>query len=124
MSAASRPAQRSIKHLANQEHSMTTGAQPLVGRFGGDRRLTRLLAISGSLRRRSYNKALLETAQAATSACVEFVVWSRLPDIPAYSEDLVAPPAVELLRSEIARSDAILIATPEYNGSIPGALKN
>ena len=57
----------------------------------------------------------------------EFVIWRGLADIPAYDEDLerLPPPLrVAALRHEIGRSDAVLIATPEYNGSIPGALKN
>ena len=85
----------------------------------------RLLAISGSLRRDSYNSALLRAAAAACARTTEFVVWRGLADIPAYNEDLDrTPPAVAELRWEIARADAVLIATPEYNGSIPGALKN
>ena len=85
----------------------------------------RLLAISGSLRRGSYNSALLDAAAADCPPNVRFVVWRGLADVPAYSEDLdVAPPAIAALRGEIARSDAVLIATPEYNQSVPGALKN
>ncbi len=85
----------------------------------------RLLAISGSLRQRSYNSALLDAVAAECRSTVEFVLWRGLADIPAYDEDLdETPTAVAQLREEIARSDAVLIATPEYNGSIPGALKN
>jgi chromate reductase, NAD(P)H dehydrogenase (quinone) len=85
----------------------------------------RVLAISGSLRRGSYNSALLEAAAAESGSIAEFVGWSGLGDVPAYDEDLDGiPPAVATLRSKIARSDAVLIATPEYNASVPGALKN
>lgn len=85
----------------------------------------RLLAISGSLRRGSYNSALLDAAAAGCPSDVEFVVWRGLADIPAFNEDLdTVPPAVSALRREIARSDAVLFATPEYNASVPGALKN
>ena len=87
----------------------------------------RLLAISGSLRRGSYNAALLEAAAAGCPPDVEFVVWRDLAGLPAYDEDLdaVPPPApVAALRAEIERADAVLTATPEYNGSVPGALKN
>jgi chromate reductase len=85
----------------------------------------RLLAISGSLRRGSYNSALLDAAAAECPSHVEFVVWRGLADIPAFNEDLdMVPPAVAALRREIARSDAVLFATPEYNASVPGALKN
>ena len=86
----------------------------------------RVLAISGSVRRGSYNAALLRAA-ADCNTDLEFVVWRGLSDLPAYDEDLdsvPAPPSVTALRQEIARADAVLIATPEYNGSIPGALKN
>jgi chromate reductase len=86
----------------------------------------RLLAISGSVRHGSYNAALLRAA-AECMADVELVVWRGLADLPAYDEDLdgrPAPPPVAALRQEIGRADAVLIATPEYNGSIPGALKN
>lgn len=87
----------------------------------------RLLAISGSLRRGSYNAALLDTAAAECPTDVEFVVWRGLADLPAYDEDIditPAPAPVAALRAEIERADAILIATPEYNASVPGALKN
>jgi chromate reductase, NAD(P)H dehydrogenase (quinone) len=85
----------------------------------------RLLAISGSLRRGSYNSALLAAAAAECPAHVEVVVWRGLAEIPAYDEDLDTVPApVAVLRGELARADAVLIATPEYNASVPGALKN
>src|SRR5262245_36321948 len=87
----------------------------------------RLFAISGSLRRGSYNAALLDLAAAERPPGVEFVVWRGLADVPAYDEDTdvePAPRAVAALRAEIERADAVLIATPEYNASVPGALKN
>jgi chromate reductase len=86
----------------------------------------RVLAISGSLRRCSYNTALLRAAEAGAASVAEFVFWHGLAGIPAYNEDLEAavPASVARLRREIARSDAVLIATPEYNASVPGALKN
>jgi chromate reductase, NAD(P)H dehydrogenase (quinone) len=86
----------------------------------------RVLAISGSVRQGSYNTALLRAA-AECSPDVEFVSWGGLTEIPPYDEDLErlgAPASVAVLWHEISRSDAVLIATPEYNGSIPGALKN
>jgi chromate reductase len=81
-----------------------------------------ILAISGSLRRASHNSALL--AEAARHGNV--TVYDGLADLPLYNEDIEhAPgPAVERLRRSIASADALLIATPEYNGSIPGGLKN
>jgi len=85
----------------------------------------RLLAISGSLRDGSYNTALLAAVAIDYGSIAEFVVWRGLAEVPAFDEDIDAvPPPVAKLRSEIARADAILIATPEYNGSVPGALKN
>ena len=85
-----------------------------------------ILAISGSLRRGSHNTRLLQATRRLLPAGAELEVFSRLAEIPPYSEDdeHVAPPAVAALRAAIAGADAILIATPEYNGSIPGQLKN
>lgn len=85
----------------------------------------RLLAISGSLRRSSYNSALLDAVAAECGADVDFVFWNRVDHIAAYNEDATdEPEAVRGLKDEIAQADAVLFATPEYNGSIPGALKN
>lgn len=85
----------------------------------------RLLAISGSLRRNSYNSALLDVAAAACGAELDFAFWNRLDSIPAYNEDAeIEPESVTLLKSEILQADAVLFATPEYNGSVPGSLKN
>jgi chromate reductase len=87
--------------------------------------MKRLLAISGSLRRESYNTALLDAAAAECGSEIEFVLWNRLDRIPSYSEDIeLEPEPVALLKREIVQADALLIATPEYNGSVPGALKN
>jgi chromate reductase len=85
----------------------------------------RLLAVNGSLRGRSYNRALLETAAAACGSDVDVVFWNALDTVPAYNEDVDRQPdAVTLLKQEIRRADAVLFATPEYNGSVPGVLKN
>jgi chromate reductase len=85
----------------------------------------RLLAVSGSARRGSYNTALLAAAAAEGPPDTEIVVWRGLAEIPAFDEDLDrAPPGVVSLVDEIARADAVLFATPEYNASVPGALKN
>lgn len=87
--------------------------------------MTRLLAISGSLRRMSYNSALLRAAAAACGRELDFVFWNGLDAIEAYNEDVEhVPPSVVFLKDELAAADAILFATPEYNGSVPGALKN
>ena len=87
----------------------------------------KVLAISGSLRRDSYNTKLLRAAEELLPSAVEFEFWDRLKEIPPYDEDddvQPAPPAVAALRGAIAEADAVLFATPEYNSSIPGQLKN
>jgi chromate reductase len=86
----------------------------------------RVLGISGSLRRDSHNTELLRAAATLLPSGVEFQLHDGLKDIPAYDADdeQTAPPAVQRLRKEMEAADMILIATPEYNHSIPGALKN
>jgi chromate reductase len=88
----------------------------------------RVLGISGSLRRDSYNTTLLRSAEALLPASAELVTYDDLKAIPPYDADDDDPerplPAVGELREAIADADAILIATPEYNGSISGVLKN
>ena len=86
----------------------------------------RILAISGSLRRDSYNTALLRAARDIAPAGVAVELYDGLAAIPAFNEDLEGDPpaAVADLRGRIAEADALLVATPEYNGSAPGALKN
>jgi chromate reductase len=87
----------------------------------------KVLAISGSLRRDSHNTKLLRVAEELVPATVELELWERLKEIPPYDEEddvQPAPPAVAALREAIAEADAVLIATPEYNASIPGGLKN
>ena len=86
----------------------------------------RVLGISGSLRRGSHNLALLRAAATQLPPPAEFEEFRDLALIPAYNEDLEGdePVAVGALRGAIAASDALLIATPEYNSSVPGALKN
>ena len=85
----------------------------------------RVLGIAGSLRMESYNRRLLE---AATEALPD-VDWTigRIRAVPPFDADIEArgiPPAVERLKDQIAEADAIVIATPEYNHSVPGVLKN
>jgi len=87
----------------------------------------KVLAISGSLRRDSYNTKLLRAAGELLPGSVEFEIWGGLKAVPPYdAEDDVhpGPPAVEALREAIAGADVVLFATPEYNSSIPGVLKN
>ena len=87
----------------------------------------RVLAISGSLRRDSNNSALLRALREEAPAGVEVEVWDGLREIPPYDgdDDVVPCPAqVEAFRSLVRQADAVFFATPEYNSSIPGALKN
>jgi chromate reductase len=96
----------------------------------------RVLGISGSLRRGSLNSALLRAAAERLPAGVELVEFERLADVPPYDEDAdpsrpsgrlaaaASPEAVRELREAILAADAVLVATPEYNHSIPGQLKN
>jgi chromate reductase, NAD(P)H dehydrogenase (quinone) len=86
----------------------------------------RLLGISGSLRSGSLNSALLRTAAERLPAGVELVWFERLAEVPPFDEDLEAgsPASVEALREAILSADGVLIATPEYNHSLPGQLKN
>ena len=87
----------------------------------------RILGISGSLRRDSYNTRLLAATADALPDGAELTVWTGLRDVPPFDEDAEsapAPAAVADLRAAIAEADAVLFATPEYNGSVPGQLKN
>jgi chromate reductase, NAD(P)H dehydrogenase (quinone) len=87
----------------------------------------RVLGISGSLRSGSLNSALLRAAAERLPAGAELVELDRLREVPPYDEDVDAeatPVVVEELRAAVRDADAVLIATPEYNHSIPGQLKN
>ena len=86
----------------------------------------RILGIPGSLRRGSHNRRLLRAAGDALPPEAELVEWDGLAGLPAYNEDLEAaePESVQAFKAAVQDADAILIATPEYNASLPGALKN
>ena len=87
----------------------------------------RILGLSGSLRRDSHNTRLLRAAAAKLPPDARLVVFEELAAVPPFDEDAEhapAPAAVQRLRDELAAADAVLLATPEYNGSIPGQLKN
>jgi chromate reductase len=87
----------------------------------------RVLGISGSLRAASYNTALLREAAALAPDGVEVALYEGLDRLPPYNEDHDtddAPPEVARLRAEIAAADAVLFATPEYNGGLPGQIKH
>jgi chromate reductase len=86
-----------------------------------------IIGISGSLRQGSYNTQLLLEAAKELPNGVEFRTYDGLREVPPYDEDddrEPAHPAVSRLRREFASADAILFATPEYNFSVPGWLKN
>ncbi len=86
-----------------------------------------VVGIAGSLRRDSYNRALLRAAQELAPAALTISAFDLAP-IPLYNQDLdrddTRPPAVERFKAAIADADGLLIATPEFNHSVPGVLKN
>ncbi|WP_331766678.1 NAD(P)H-dependent oxidoreductase [Embleya sp. NBC_00896] len=89
--------------------------------------MSRVLAISGSLRRNSDNSRLLTALPALAPPGMRFEVFPTLGELPLYNQDLdVHPelPSVRRLRAAIRAADGLVIATPEYNHSIPGVLKN
>lgn len=87
----------------------------------------RVLAISGSLRDGSYNTALLRATCEEAPEGVDVDLWQGLKVVPPYDQDddvVPGPEAVEAFRELVRESDAVFFATPEYNSSVPGALKN
>lgn len=85
-----------------------------------------VLGISGSLRKGSYNTMALRAARALAPEGMSIDI-ADISDIPLFNDDVRAagePAAVTALKQRIAQADAVLIATPEYNFSIPGVLKN
>lgn len=104
--------------IQQHDHDRRDGA-------GADR--PRVLGICGSLRRDSHNGRLLAAIGRQLAPAVELELWHGLKDVPAFDPDDSAgprPAGVRSLTAAIERSDAVLIATPEYNHSIPGQLKN
>ena len=89
--------------------------------------MTSIVGISGSLRRKSFNSALLRAAAELMPEGATLDIAS-IADIPLYNGDVEAsdgiPRAVSELKDRIASADALLLATPEYNNSIPGVMKN
>jgi chromate reductase len=87
-----------------------------------------VLGLSGSLRRDAHNTRLLRAAAALLPPGAELVVFDRLREIPPLDMDELdagyVPGPVRALKAAIADADAVLVATPEYNHSIPGQLKN
>jgi NAD(P)H-dependent FMN reductase len=89
--------------------------------------VTRIIGLSGSLRKGSFNSALLRAAAASTSDGTEIEIAS-IRGIPLYDGDVEAadgiPPLVRDLKDRITSADALLLATPEYNNGVPGVFKN
>ena len=90
--------------------------------------MSHVLALPGSIRRASYNRLLLAAGAGCAPAGMTVSLFEDLSSIPPFSEDLeadeVLPAAVRRLRSEVESAGGLVIATPEYNQSIPGVLKN
>jgi chromate reductase, NAD(P)H dehydrogenase (quinone) len=86
----------------------------------------RILCISGSLRRDSYNRMLLTAAEELAPPDAALELWDGLKAVPPFDEDDESDPgaAVMALREAISAADGVLIATPQYNASFPGQLKN
>jgi NAD(P)H-dependent FMN reductase len=91
----------------------------------------RILAISGSLRKRSYNSAVLRAAKAMAPREVEVFIFDRVGEIPLFNPDYGSDlddderfSAVLELRKQMAQCDAFLVSSPEYVHGVPGALKN
>jgi chromate reductase, NAD(P)H dehydrogenase (quinone) len=89
----------------------------------------RILAVSGSLRKESFNTRLLRALPPLAPEGMEIEVYERLGDLPPFNQDLEADPAllpepVEHWRGAIREADGLLLVTPEFNGSIPGVVKN
>ncbi|MFI5706441.1 NADPH-dependent FMN reductase [Kribbella sp. NPDC051620] len=85
-----------------------------------------IFAISGSLRRASLNTRLIDEAAKLAPDAFQFDIYESLGNLPHFNEDheFPAPPEVDDLRRRVRAADALLIATPEYNASVPGVLKN
>ena len=86
----------------------------------------RVLGFAGSLRRASYNRALLAAAQAAAPAGMTIETFD-LAQVPLYDGDVEAkgdPPGVVAFKAAIAAADGLLMDTPEYNHGVPGVMKN
>ncbi len=98
------------------EDDVHAGSGPLI-----------VCGIAGSLRRDSYNRALVRAARELAPGPMEVRIFDRVGDIPLFNQDVEAegdPPAVQALKEAIREADALLIATPEYNHGVSGVLKN
>lgn len=92
-----------------------------------EKNVLRVLGMAGSLRAGSYNQMLLRAAIELVPPGMQIEIYEGLREIPPYDQDVEAkgvPPPVARLKEAVAQSDALLIATAEYNYSVPGFLKN
>lgn len=106
-----------------------TSGVPQSAPAPAQRPFRRVLGLAGSLRTGSYNRLLLRAAAERAPASMALTIFEELSTLPLFDEDLElatggGPDAVRRLREEIALADGLLIATPEYNQSMPGVLKN
>ncbi|MEU9984947.1 NAD(P)H-dependent oxidoreductase [Streptomyces sp. NPDC050856] len=88
--------------------------------------MSRVLAISGSLRAASFNTQILQCLQPLAPEGMHIELFKGLDELPRFNEDLETdPPAtVRTMWQAIADADGLIVATPEYNGAVPGVLKN
>ncbi|TKH39319.1 flavoprotein [Paenibacillus polymyxa] len=87
----------------------------------------KVLAISGSLRQKSSNTALMKATIGLASENISFIVYDGLGDLPHFNPDLdveEGPASVRELREQLKQADGVLICTPEYGNGVPGTLKN
>jgi chromate reductase len=88
----------------------------------------RILGVSGSLRKESFNSRLLAALPALAPENMEIDIFDGLGDLPLYNQDLDVregvPEPVRRWRTAITEADGLLLVSPEYNGSIPGVVKN
>lgn len=108
---------------------MSAEVSPAAPSAAAPPRALEVLGIAGSLRGASYNRRLLAAARDHAPAGVRVTLWNDLAAVPPLDEDLEGfdgqgPDGVRRLREAVAACDGVLIATPEYNQSIPGVLKN
>lgn len=86
-----------------------------------------IYGLVGSLRAKSWNRMLLESAARLAPEGITLTISDLVGQVPLFNEDLMGdnePAAVTQLREEIRQADALMVATPEYNGGVPGVLKN
>jgi len=89
--------------------------------------MIKILGLPGSLRRNSYNRAFLDAVPDLLPFQCDYRVFGTMADVPLYSEDIdtdPAPSGVVALRDAVAAADGVILASPEYNQSIPGVVKN